>query len=64
MVADFKVLLIKKISQIHKGIVDFATLPPQRFLKVIAQNLTHLNAKSRIHDLESLRLKRDLKSMG
>ncbi|EKE90243.1 hypothetical protein OUM_1028 [Helicobacter pylori R038b] len=37
MVADFKVLLIKKIGQIHKGIGGFATPPPQRFLKVIAQ---------------------------
>ncbi|RVZ97879.1 hypothetical protein EC600_01725 [Helicobacter pylori] len=68
LVADFKVLLevllVKRVSQIHKKIGGFATLPPQRFLKVIAQNLTHLNAKSHIHDLESLRLKRDLKSMG
>ncbi|EJB78225.1 hypothetical protein HPHPA27_0863 [Helicobacter pylori Hp A-27] len=28
LVADFKVLLIKKIGQIHKGIGGFVTLPP------------------------------------
>ncbi|EMH36836.1 hypothetical protein HMPREF1427_01298 [Helicobacter pylori GAM83Bi] len=33
MVADFKVLSIKKISQVHKGIGGFVTPPPITLFK-------------------------------
>ncbi|EMG85853.1 hypothetical protein HMPREF1395_01444 [Helicobacter pylori GAM112Ai] len=39
MVADFKVLLIKKISQIHERIGGFATPPPITLFKAYRSNL-------------------------
>ncbi|EMG88089.1 hypothetical protein HMPREF1396_00198 [Helicobacter pylori GAM114Ai] len=39
MVADFKVLLIKKISQIHKKTGGFATPPPITLFKAYRSNL-------------------------